>query len=153
MLTTKENLKELYEKDFLLWIEKTIKLLSDRQLEDLDYENLIEELATVGKSEIRAFESLMIQIIVHLLLYQYWTAKHKYNAHHWTGEIISFRIQLKRHFNTKTFYNYGISELDSLYTDALKLVKNKTKLTVFPSQCPYTFAQILDENWLPFISE
>ncbi|NES91702.1 DUF29 family protein, partial [Okeania sp. SIO2B9] len=41
-------LKLLYEEDYFLWLEETIKLLNNRQLENLDYENLIEELEALG---------------------------------------------------------------------------------------------------------
>jgi Domain of unknown function DUF29 len=72
-MDTRVNLKELYEQDYLLWLEEQIKLLSDRQLYQLDYENLIEELETLGRTEKRIVESLMKQLLIHLLLYQYWT--------------------------------------------------------------------------------
>ncbi len=44
------ELKLLYEEDYFLWLEKTIELLNNRQLENLDYENLIEELEALGRS-------------------------------------------------------------------------------------------------------
>ena len=31
------NLKQLYEQDYLLWLEENIKLLSDRQLQEYRY--------------------------------------------------------------------------------------------------------------------
>jgi hypothetical protein len=43
--------KELYESNYLQWLEETIKSLKSRQLEDIDYDNLIEELDTLAKSE------------------------------------------------------------------------------------------------------
>ncbi len=153
LTTTKENLKELYEEDFLLWIEKTIKLLSDRAIEDLDYDNLIEELATLGRSEKRTVVSLIKQLLIHLLLYQYWTTEHDRNANHWRAEIINFKQQLRDELRSKTIYNYAITQIDNLYIDALKIAKNKSNLKSLPSQCPYTFAQIIDENWLPLVSE
>jgi hypothetical protein len=47
------NLKELYEQDYLLWLEENVKLLSDRQLQKIDYDHLIEELESLGRSEKR----------------------------------------------------------------------------------------------------
>ena len=151
LTTTKENLKELYEKDFLLWIEKTVKLLSDRQLQELDYDNLIEELETLGNEQKRAVESLLEQIIRHLLLYQYWTAEFQYNGHHWEAEIISFRNQIKRRLTTNLRRHLS-QELTSIYQDAWRFIKVKTKLSSLPHKCPYSLDQILDENWLPPIS-
>jgi hypothetical protein len=36
--------KNLYEKDYYLWIDKTIFLLENHQFSELDLENLIEEI-------------------------------------------------------------------------------------------------------------
>ncbi len=42
-MTTNLNIKTttLYEEDFCLWLETTAELLKNRQLENLDYDNLI----------------------------------------------------------------------------------------------------------------
>jgi hypothetical protein len=32
------NLKQLYEQDYLLWLEENVRLLSDRQLQEIDYD-------------------------------------------------------------------------------------------------------------------
>ncbi|MCA2896977.1 DUF29 family protein, partial [Microcystis sp. M039S1] len=45
--------KNLYEKDYYLWLEKTISLLENHQFSDLDLENLIDEISSMGKSEKR----------------------------------------------------------------------------------------------------
>ena len=33
------NLKQLYEQDYLLWLEENVRLLSDRQLQEIDIVN------------------------------------------------------------------------------------------------------------------
>jgi hypothetical protein len=43
-MTITTNLKQLYETDEDLWLEKTIELLKQKQFNQLDLENLIEEL-------------------------------------------------------------------------------------------------------------
>jgi hypothetical protein len=42
--------KTLYEQDFNLWIEETVNLLKNRQLDQIDYDNLIEEVEDLGKN-------------------------------------------------------------------------------------------------------
>jgi hypothetical protein len=49
--TTKNNLKDLYEIDDYLWIQETVKLLKEKQFNDLDLENLIEELEDLGNEK------------------------------------------------------------------------------------------------------
>lgn len=38
------NLKQLYERDYLLWLEENIRLLGDRQLQEIDYDHLIYDI-------------------------------------------------------------------------------------------------------------
>ena len=41
----------LYEQDFLLWSEETAAKLRARDFENLDLENLIEEVESLGRSD------------------------------------------------------------------------------------------------------
>ncbi|MDY7005307.1 MAG: DUF29 domain-containing protein [Cyanobacteriota bacterium] len=148
MTNTTTNLKQLYETEYDRWLEATIKLLKNRQLTQLDYENLIEELEALGRNEKNAVESFLEQIMRHLLLYQYWQTEFSKNANHWEAEIVNFRTQLKRRLTTN-LRNHLDTELLSIYQDAVKFVKAKTKLDSFPIECPYNLEQLLDENWLP----
>ncbi len=151
MLTITENLSQLYEQDYILWLEKNIKFIKDGKFNYVDLENLIEELDSLGKSEKRTVLSLIRQILIHLLLYQYWTKEREWNSNHWEAEIINFRNQLNRELQSKTIYNYAVLELNSLYQDAVDFTTKKSGLTIFPEQCPYSFDQIIDKNWLPSI--
>ena len=54
----------LYETDFNLWIEQTVKQLKNGQIQDLDIENLIEEVQSMGSNDKREIKS---RLIVHLL--------------------------------------------------------------------------------------
>ncbi len=142
------DLKKLYEIDDSQWLEETIKLLKNHQFQELDLENLIEELEDLGRRDKSAVASLLEQIIRHLLLWQYWTSEFENNSVHWQGEIYTFRTQLNRKITTN-LRNYLDSELDSIYKDALGFVKIKTQNSVnFPSECPYSLAQLLDIEWL-----
>ena len=147
-MTVNLDLKTLYESDYLQWLEETVNLLKSGQLDALDYENLIEELESLGRSEKRAVSSLLEQIIRHLLFYQYWTVELEYNANHWEAEIISFRNQLEKYLTTN-LYHYLRDNLDVIYNDAKDYVKAKTKLNHLPNVCPYTLNQLLDKTWLP----
>ena len=37
----KEELKKLYDKDFVLWVEENLKLLKDKQFDLVDWEHLL----------------------------------------------------------------------------------------------------------------
>jgi hypothetical protein len=72
-------LEQLYEREYDRWLSETIELLKNRQLDQLDYEHLIEELAALERSEKTAVKSLSLQIIIHLLIYQFWTTERERN--------------------------------------------------------------------------
>ena len=148
-MLTITDLKQLYEIDDSQWLEETVKLLKNKQFNDLDLDNLIEELEDLGKEKKNAVASLLEQIIRHLLLLQYWTQEQESNSVHWQGEIYTFRVQLRRKLTTN-LRNYLQSELNNIYQDALGFVKIKTQNTVnFPSECPYTLEQLLSQEWWP----
>lgn len=142
------NLKQLYENEYDRWLTEIVKLLKNRDLENLDYDNLIEELETLGRSERNAVKSLLLQIIVHLMLYQFWQLEKERNANHWAAEIITFRVQLEDKLTTN-LRNYLADELPKIYQNALLIVKTKTQLTSLPEQCPYSLDQLLDKHWFP----
>jgi hypothetical protein len=148
-VTVITNLKTLYEIDSNQWLEETIELLKANRLNELDLENLIEELDALGRSDKNAVESLLEQVIRHLLLLQYWSKESEYNKSHWQAEITGFRTQLKRKL-TSNLRNHLLKELSSLYQDALAYVKQKTSLEVdFPTECHYTLEELLNINWFP----
>ncbi|BAZ32471.1 hypothetical protein NIES4074_49770 [Cylindrospermum sp. NIES-4074] len=142
------DIKSLYESNYLQWLEETIKCLKNRQLADIDYENLIEELEDLAKNEKRRVRSLLEQIIRHLLLYQYWDLEKPRNANHWAAEITSFRNQLNEDL-TANLHNHLDENFSIIYSHALDYVKAKTMLNNLPEVCPYSLEQILDKNWLP----
>lgn len=150
-MLTKNKLKSLYELDYHQWLDETIELIEKGQFNQLDYENLKEELEALGRSEKRAVESLLEQILIHLLLYQYWTSEQSYNANHWQTEIITFRNQINRYLDSKTLKNHLINQLPKIYADALKVVKIKSGLTLLPPECPYSLEQILTIDYFPRI--
>ena len=51
------DLNTLYEQEYDQWLQETVKSLTNRQLDQLDYDNLIEELETLGRSEKNAVKS------------------------------------------------------------------------------------------------
>jgi len=142
------NLRELYEVDDSLWLEKTVELLRERKYHQLDLENLIEELEDLGRERKHQMASLLEQIIRHLLLLQYWEVERERNSNHWEAEIVGFRTQIKRKMTTN-FYNYLSENFERIYQDARLYVSKKSKLNIFPSQCPYTLEQLLDQDWFP----
>jgi len=60
-----------YEQDFYGWTQEQAALLRAGRLTDLDIENLIEEVETMGRSEKRELESRLTVLLLHLLKWKY----------------------------------------------------------------------------------
>ena len=142
------NLKQLYEIDDNLWLEKTVELLKEKKFNELDLENLIEELESLARRDKLAMESLLEQVVIHLLLIEYWDSEYERNYRHWRCEIRSFRRQINRRITTN-LYNYLNENFTSIYSYSRKYVIDKSGLETFPQDCPYILEQLLDEDWFP----
>lgn len=137
----------LYEQDYPQWLETTLQQLQARDIENLDWENLIEEIATLGNEQKHKLESYLLQLLKLLLLYQHWSLPDCKN--HWEVEIDNFRVEIRKLTKSKNLYNYLLTVLDEVYNDAARQAKKKSGLNCFPQTCPYTIEQILDVEYLP----
>ena len=141
-------LEQLYEREYDRWLSETIELLKNRQFDRVDYEHLIEELAALRRSEKTAVKSLSLQIIIHLLIYQFWTTERERNSNHWAAEIITFRVQLEDKLTTN-LSKFLELELDNIYENARLIAEKKTGLKNLPIISPYSLTQILEKQWFP----
>ncbi|MBE9241097.1 DUF29 domain-containing protein [Synechocystis salina] len=142
----------LYDTDYNLWILDTVQKLQCKDLDNLDWENLIEEVLGLGRSDKRKLESLMTRLIEHLLKLGYWQSERNYNQNHWRREIRNFRKQIKRELKASpSLKNYLVQIFDELYQDARELLADDSGLPIdiFPEQPIATLEQVIDEDWLP----
>jgi hypothetical protein len=142
----------LYDTDYQLWLESTIHQLRRGDFQAVDWQNLCEELADLGKSERRVLESLLTQLLEHLLKLSYWESERRYNQARWKREIRIFRIEIKKILkDSSSLKPYLGKILEECYLDACHLVLDETRLdaSIFPVEILASLEEILDENWLP----
>ena len=63
--------KILYERDFVMWVENTVTQLKQKNFADIDLENLIDEVESLGKRDKRELKSRLITLFEHLLKRHY----------------------------------------------------------------------------------
>ncbi len=88
-----KSLKELYEKDFYLWVMENIRLLKNKEFERVDWENLLEEIEDMAKRHFESLISYMAVIMEHLYKWE----KFRENEHmgsHWKRSINTARMQI-----------------------------------------------------------
>ena len=59
--------KSLYDTDYNLWIEETVKKLQAKNFDNLDLENLIQEVSDLSSREKRKLKNLLIKLFEHIL--------------------------------------------------------------------------------------
>lgn len=144
--------KALYDTDYNLWLEETVKQLQAKDFNAIDWENLIEEIASLGRSEKRRIENLLTRLFEHLLKLTYWESEQEYNKGHWEREILDFRKQIHKELKVSPSLKRYITEIfEECYQDGRDLVSKRSQLPVdtFPTKLIGTLEQILDETWLP----
>jgi len=154
-----QNLKELYEKDFYLWVQENLRLLKNREYNLVDWENLLEEIEGIGRSLYITMLRQMRKIMEGL--YRWENFKDHPEADDWVEEISRARRELRELFEDSPSLKAIAQEKDTLQRvwkltayaleDWLKLPPNKAIPTEkdFPQECPYTFQQIMEHRpWL-----
>jgi hypothetical protein len=143
------NRYPLYETDYLQWIETTVARLRRQDYEQVDWEPLIEEIEDLGRSERRALKSNLIIVLVHLLKWQY---QPNHRSGSWEGNILEHRRRVREALqDSPSLQPYLQSFFGECYTQAVKQAKAETglPLKIFPEQCPYHRADVLEDQFLP----
>lgn len=143
------NRQSLYETDYYRWIQTTIEKLRHQDYSNIDWENLIEEIEDIERSERRSIESNLTVILTHLLKWQY---QPEFRSGSWKGSIVEHRRRireaLKESPSLKRYFEEVFAES---YADAIDLASAETGLSMetFPQSCPYTLTEVLDSSFLP----
>jgi hypothetical protein len=138
-----------YDTDYGLWLSEQINHLKSHQWEELDVDNLIEELEQLNRSNKRELYSYLVVLLAHLLKWQYQPLM---RSGSWEGSISNSRKRIERLFKDQPSLKPYINEtLDEAYQEAVEWAHKETKLDMklFPSQCPYSFGQVLSASFLP----
>ena len=138
-----------YEKDFYGWTQEQAALLKAGRFTDLDVQNLIEEVETMGRSEKRALESRLSVLLLHMLKWHYQPAR---RGNSWSYTIVERRMKFKKVLNE----NPGLKpEIEKILSDAYEYAAVKAthetglRSDIFPAECPWTLDQLRDKDYYP----
>jgi hypothetical protein len=142
------NRQSLYETDYLKWIDTTIEKLRLQDYSNIDWENLIEEIEDMGRSERKSLKSNLIVVLTHLLKWQY---QPEFRSGSWKGSIVEHRRRIREALSDSPSLKPYLEEVFAgCYLDAVEQASAETGLPVetFPQECPYTSAEVLNSNFL-----
>ncbi|MGH7104217.1 MAG: DUF29 domain-containing protein [Acetobacteraceae bacterium] len=136
----------LYETDILEWSEQQSALLrrlahGEHVNDQVDWENVIEEVESVGNEQLHALESHLIQALLHMLKAEVWPEAR--DRPHWQAEARGQRNDARRRFAPSMRSKI---DLDELYRDALSRMPETydgQAPRLVPQLCPVTLDELL----------
>lgn len=115
------QLKKLHDHDFNLWIEEVKERIKNQNFEDMDWDNLLDEIDDMGKSQKRSLESYLELLIAHVLKLQYWESEREKNTKHWKVEVANFRNRINRLLRQNpSFSKYMTEVYAEIFQDAVR---------------------------------
>ena len=139
----------IYERDFYGWTQEQAQLLRNHEFTQLDLDHLIEEIEAMGRSERRQLANRLELLLMHLLKWHYQPAL---RGRSWALTIQEQRRRIAKLLRQNPSLQPLLQEIfTDVYEDAAFSAMRETGLALesFPAACPYTVAQVLDEEWLP----
>ena len=125
-----------YESDFALWLGETVANLKSQNFQQVDWENLIEEVESLGKSQRSAVRSYLVLLLEHLLKRCYGSILDCNRG--WEIEIRNFRQRLMFELeDSPSLKNFIVEILPKCYGIALDNVKDSYPNVIFPDDCPF----------------
>lgn len=141
---------DLYQRDILAWSEQQSarlrRVAAGERVNDVDWENVIEEIESLGASELRAVQSMLRLAMLHALKVLAWPG---YSArNHWMQDITNFLAQAKDGFqpgmaqrlDAPKFYARALNDLRKMRMDG-------APPGPVPEACGVTPEDLLDEDF------
>ena len=164
-----QSAEELYWADTYTWAMQQADALRRRDFSEVDWDNVIEEIEDLGRSELRSWKSHCANLIRHMLKLEYWQSWDIETGQSWIRTITNAReqmrdtldenpgLQSKRQEMLEQAWKTGrrnvASDLAGLqagsqvsrdYKNAWREWERK-----LPNHCPYELAAIEDPAWWP----
>ncbi|WP_143171168.1 DUF29 domain-containing protein [[Phormidium ambiguum] IAM M-71] len=142
---------DLYETDFYAWTQRQVELLRKRDLNNLDIENLIEEIDSLGKQEKRELVNRLGILLGHLLKWEYQPSR---RSRSWVATIREQRYRLLKLLEENPSLTPYLPEaMTQAYQSGLALAVKETDMPfkTFPSGNSYTWEQIENPDFFPGI--
>lgn len=138
-----------HDEDVYGWAIHTAQLLRNKKMNEVDFDNIIEEMEALGRSEKHELINRLSLVISHLLKWQYQPTM---RGHSWIYSIKEQRKQAKIHLKDNPSLKSKLNEvLIDAYDVAMSKAAKETTLDekVFPQECPYIFEEIMNDEFYP----
>ncbi|MBF0317936.1 MAG: DUF29 domain-containing protein [Nitrospirae bacterium] len=140
---------DLYDVDFYQWAFYNADLLRQGRFTEIDLENIIEELESMGRNNKRELASRLMVLTMHLLKWQY---QQKRRGESWSTTIGNQRTEIKLLLTDNPSLKNNIEAIIAKgFIEAKRRFEKETGINTreLPETCPYTFEQLIDHGFWP----
>ena len=135
----------LYDQDFYAWTQQQVDLLKTGQWKQVDIENLIEEIESLGKQQRQELRNRLGVLLGHLLKWRY---QPEGRSKSWRATIREQRREIQRHLEENPSLKPYLAEAIEIgYEGGLDLLDRETSVDLkqVPQACPFSQVEIFDE--------
>ncbi|MGB0564256.1 MAG: DUF29 domain-containing protein [Spirulinaceae cyanobacterium] len=139
----------LYKADFYAWTQEQSYLLRAGSWEQLDRENLVEEIESLGRQQRRELRNRLAVLLGHLLKWEYQPER---RSRSWLATLRVQRRDIASLLQENPSLQLYLEEaLVEGYANGRDLAMGETGLAAmtFPVDCPYGVDQVLDLAFYP----
>jgi hypothetical protein len=133
-----------YDTDILQWSEQQAELLRRRASNALDWDNLAEEIEDVGRSQLRAVESHLVQALLHDLKAEAWPLSR--DVPHWRSEARVARINAADAYAPSMRQKINVADIYAKAVRALPETMDGQPPLPVPDVCPVTLDDLLSDD-------
>jgi hypothetical protein len=133
----------LYDIDFYVWTQEMARRLRARDVAALDWENIAEEIESMGKRDYRGLSSRMEVLLTHLLKWRFQEEKRSRSGR---GTIDIQRRHIEKIVGDSPSFRPRIAaDMNEVYAAAVATASMQTTIPEknFPAECPWTFESAL----------
>ncbi|MBD2629341.1 DUF29 domain-containing protein [Trichormus variabilis] len=142
-------ISSLYTTDFYAWTQEQVSLLRNHQWSQIDLQNLIEEVESLGKQQRQELRNRLSILIGHLLKWQF---QPQQRSRSWLATLRIQRLDtielLEENPSSKSYLEEVVGKA---YLKGVELAVRETDLPgrTFTADCPYSLTEILDDRFYP----
>jgi hypothetical protein len=132
-----------YDTDHILWAKDQAKAILERRFQDLDIERLADEVESLVRSERHSLRSAIQELMLHLLKWYYQPQK---RTRSWITSIDKQREAVKEVLSENPSLVPTVEDvIADNYLRVVKWASVETNLPKkhFPSECPYSFDELM----------
>ncbi|MEJ5339236.1 MAG: DUF29 domain-containing protein [Aquificaceae bacterium] len=153
---SKEELRELYEKDFPLWAQINLELLKEKAFELVDWENLLEEIEDMAQKHLDSCISQLARILEHMYKWDHFRelAGGQTAGKGWIKSVENARDEIETILEEYPSLKKKIpQEIERAWRRARKNLRvwlrnndyDPEKFRI-PEKCPYTYDMAMNRN-------